>query len=267
MAAQLDPNSAIKRLRNKVGASDYYILASFVSSFVPILVVASTIFIYQQDTVVEGVSLYVWLLREDGPLEWLTAFLLVLTTLICLITVLWIPEIHKWSRPFLLLFSAFCLVLAFEEISWGQRIFGVESGDFFNKYSDQQEINFHNMMQLYLSRIGVPITTTKEIAAIILFVYGVIFPALNLFRRVEPTFRKLRLVIPPPALMMGFMFGAYLAWYDRPTGFEEELGELLFSLSFALLVPLWLLQQQRLFPYRSPVIGEQISETKVSVVR
>ena len=50
------------------------------------------------------------------------------------------------------------------------------------------------------------------------------------------------MVAPPPALIPGFLLGAVLAWFDWPTRREEELGELLFSLCFALLVPLWRLQ-------------------------
>jgi hypothetical protein len=44
--------------------------------------------------------------------------------------------------------------------------------------------------------------------------------------------------------VLGFFLGAFLAWADWPTGREEEIGEFLFSLCFALLVPLWLLQQR-----------------------
>jgi hypothetical protein len=44
--------------------------------------------------------------------------------------------------------------------------------------------------------------------------------------------------------MLGFLLGALLAWFDWPTRREEEIGELLFSLCFAMLVPLWRLQQR-----------------------
>ena len=65
-------------------------------------------------------------------------------------------------------------------------------------------------------------------------------------------FRRIRLVVPPPALVLGFLLGSFLAWADWPTGREEELGEFLFALCFALLVPLWLLQQRYASGSESP---------------
>jgi hypothetical protein len=100
------------------------------------------------------------------------------------------------------------------------------------------------VVQQYLKRHHVPITKTRKIAALVLVVYGVVFPILNAFERPKALFRRLRLIVPPPALMLGFLRGALLAWFDWPTRREEEIGELLFSLGFALLVPLWLLQQR-----------------------
>ncbi|MBC8012822.1 MAG: hypothetical protein H7X74_01855 [Methyloceanibacter sp.] len=199
---------------------------------------AIAVFIYSQDVMVSGRTLYKWLLREDGAVEALTAIFLALAALLSLIAALRVPEALRWSRTFFFLLAAFSMLMALEEFSWGQRVFKVESNEFFQQYSDQKEINFHNVMQQYLERNGYAVTKTKKLAAIVLFTYGVIFPILNMF-----TFRNFRLVIPPPALILGFFVGALLAWYDRPTGREEEIGELLFAMSFASLVPLWLLQQ------------------------
>jgi hypothetical protein len=133
--------------------------------------------------------------------------------------------------------------MALEEISWGQRVLNLEPNALFTEYSDQNEINAHNVIQRYLSQKGFAITKTRQAAAIALFVYGAVFPILNLFEPASRMFRRFRLVVPPPALIPGFLVGALLAWFDRPTGLEEEIGEFLFALCFALLVPLWLLQQ------------------------
>ena len=43
------------------------------------------------------------------------------------------------------LFSAFCLFVGFEEISWGQMVIGWQSNDFFSETNVQQETNLHNM--------------------------------------------------------------------------------------------------------------------------
>ena len=107
-------------------------------------------------------------------------------------------------------------------------------------------------MQDYLERQGSPIVWTRKIAALVLFAYGVILPILNRFATFASLFPKLRLVVPPPALIPGFFLGSFLCWADWPTGREEELGEFLFSLCFVLLVPLWLLQQRYVPGSESP---------------
>jgi hypothetical protein len=221
-----------------------YALASLLAVVLIVLVMAAAIVIYALDLTVKGRSLYTWLLREDGPVEKPTAILLGLGALFALIATFRVPPALRWARPFLILFAAFSALMALEEISWGQRALELEPGAFFQEHSDQQEINIHNVVQHYLKRHDYPITKTRKIAALVLVVYGVVLPILNAFERPKALLRRLRLVVPPPALMLGFLLGALLAWFDWPTRREEEIGELLFSLCFAMLVPLWRLQQR-----------------------
>jgi hypothetical protein len=176
--------------------------------------------------------------------EQLTAIFLALAALFSLIAAFRVPETLRWARTFLVVFSGFSTVMALEEISWGQRVLKVESTAFFQQHSDQKEINLHNVVQQYLKRNGYAVTKTRKIAAIVLLAYGVALPILNLYAPLRSFFRTCRLVVPPPALMLGFFLGSLLAWFDRPTGREEEIGELLLAMSFALLVPLWRLQQR-----------------------
>ena len=217
-----------------------YALASLGAALLFLLVILIAASIYQQDQ-----PLYFRLLREDGQVERLTAILLCLAALFALIALFSLPRALRWARPFLLLFSIFSALMVLEEISWGQRALKIEPGSFWQEYSDQKEINIHNVVQHYLRSHGYAITTTRRIAALVLLVYGVVFPVLNAFKAPRAFFRTCRLVVPPPALTTGFLLGALLAWFDWPTGQEEETGEFLFSLCFALLVPLWLLEQRR----------------------
>ncbi|MGH6831756.1 MAG: hypothetical protein ACRECM_01845 [Methyloceanibacter sp.] len=209
-----------------------------------LLVIAIAVLAYAQDITVKGKPVYIWLLREEGAVEKLTAILLFLSALFALIAAFRVPETLRWARPFLVLLSAFSALMALEEISWGQRIFDIEPSAFFQQHSDQKEINLHNVVQRYLKQSGFAVTKTRQIAAIVLLVYGVVLPVLSAFAPMRSWLRKCRVVVPPPALMPGFFAGALLAWFDWPTGREEELGELLFSLGFVLLVPLWRLQQR-----------------------
>ena len=186
------------------------------------------------------------MLREDGPVETLTAILLGLAALFSLIAFIQSARHVALGAPFS---HSVLRVLGADGArgsQWGERMFDIEPGEFFQEHSDQKEINFHNVMQHYLKHHGFVVTKTRQIAAIVLLVYGVILPILNAFAPVRSWLRTCRVVVPPPALIPGFLLGAVLAWFDWPTRREEELGELLFSLSFALLVPLWRLQQNYL---------------------
>lgn len=85
--------------------------------------------------------------EEDGLVEWLTVLGLLLGCAVC---------ISRFSRLFrkrswwfltvtiglaILLFAA-----AGEEISWGQRILGIKSSEYFIENNAQGETNFHNLV-------------------------------------------------------------------------------------------------------------------------
>ena len=94
-----------------------------------------------------GTESYLEFVREDGPVEYLTVFLLLFSCLACLYRVF---QYRKMKKPLWLLTW---IVLAFlfffaagDEISWGQRIFGIESGEFFQQHNKQAETNIHNLV-------------------------------------------------------------------------------------------------------------------------
>ena len=85
--------------------------------------------------------------REDGAVEYATSVMLFLIALLC------ISRLGKLGKYKPLLWKlgvlGFALIFIFgagEEISWGQRIFGIESGDFFKNNNAQEETNLHNLV-------------------------------------------------------------------------------------------------------------------------
>lgn len=85
--------------------------------------------------------------REDGPIEWLQFEALILAAVVCFKRFF---ELRK-TKPNLFLFCLIALGLIFifgagEEISWGQRILGVKSPEFFIQHNSQEETNFHNLI-------------------------------------------------------------------------------------------------------------------------
>ncbi|MCZ4351789.1 hypothetical protein O4H61_04615 [Roseovarius aestuarii] len=114
---------------------------------------------------------------EDGPVEWGTAVCLALAAV-----VLFRNSGALWSKSgkAAALITAFYGVIyifgAGEEISWGQRIFGLESGDFFSEHNFQNEITAHNLVvgdkQLTKTLFGPALT-------LVLLLYLVVLPLLH----------------------------------------------------------------------------------------
>ena len=87
------------------------------------------------------------LIREDGLIEYLTAMLLLTTCLLLVTKVAAIGQTRGRSWLVANIMLALGLFFGFgEELSWGQRIFEVQSNDFFMEYNAQGETNLHNLM-------------------------------------------------------------------------------------------------------------------------
>ncbi len=88
-----------------------------------------------------------YVVAEDKIVEWLTVVGLALTSLACFHRVINL----KGKKPVLFIVMTALLGLVFffgagEEISWGQRIFHVQSSDFFLQNNAQGETNLHNLV-------------------------------------------------------------------------------------------------------------------------
>ena len=84
---------------------------------------------------------------EDGLVEWLTVLGLLLGSAVCIYR--FIKLRRKKTAIFLaitLLLGILLFIVAGEEVSWGQRLFGIQSSEFFKENNTQGETNFHNMV-------------------------------------------------------------------------------------------------------------------------
>jgi hypothetical protein len=90
---------------------------------------------------------YLNFVREDGIVEYTTVLFLFLSSLICLYRTIQYLKIKKflWVLTWAFLAALFFFA-AGDEISWGQRIFGIESSDFFQQHNKQAETNLHNLV-------------------------------------------------------------------------------------------------------------------------
>ena len=88
---------------------------------------------------------YVNFAKEDGPVEYATTVFFFLSFLFS--TIIGLKFIKVKKNFFALLYfllSASFFIAGFEEISWGQRIFQIETSEFFSE-NFQNETNFHNL--------------------------------------------------------------------------------------------------------------------------
>jgi tetratricopeptide (TPR) repeat protein len=117
-------------------------------------------------------SAYLMGTYEDLYGEWLQFFLFAAAMLFSL-RIVFSPSRYRLFFAFLALA---CFYVTMEEISWGQRIFGWSSPEFFKDRNIQGETNLHNLL------VGPVRTTTKSLVeyvlAAALLLYGIVYPVL-----------------------------------------------------------------------------------------
>jgi len=94
-----------------------------------------------------NVSRFEEYVKEDGIIEWLTVVGLLLGSFVCLSRLAVLRKKRTWW--FLLVTFGLGLFLFFaagEEISWGQRIFGLKTPEYFQEHNAQHETNLHNLV-------------------------------------------------------------------------------------------------------------------------
>lgn len=171
---------------------------------------------------------------EDGLLENITVIFLLIGSLTC------------WRRCLILrhektkLFVWMCFLLgalfffgAGEEISWGQRIFGVETPEFFRQHNIQHETNIHNLV---MGGVKINKLIFGLILGILIAIYVLIFPLL--YSTVEKV-RKLidSFAIPLPRLIhILFYLALFIIVETTPSSKKGEVVEFGGAAIFVLIV-------------------------------
>lgn len=156
-------------------------------------------------------------MQEDRLVEWLTVFLFAASG------VLMLRQAARERRLFDALVGLFCLFVAGEEMSWGQRLFGLTPPSYFLEHNTQQEMNVHNFADLF----GSP----KGPFMIVLAGYSLLLPAASRLRMFQPLLARAGATPPPVAAIPWFAIAiGLLAWY--PFRFTGEWVELLAGSAF-----------------------------------
>lgn len=109
--------------------------------FVFIFCIVGIVVSHQDLSYYEGV-----LAREDGFIEWMTVVPLLIGVGLCVYRASILAPFRPWTFRLALYLMAFVFLFgALEEISYGQRLIGFKTPEFFMQYNTQMEFNFHNL--------------------------------------------------------------------------------------------------------------------------
>lgn len=154
--------------------------------------------------------------QEDQPLEWATFWGFMVAAVF--FTRAAILQREKRKLPwFFAGLAAFCVLVAMEEISWGQRVLDYRPPRYFLENNYQQELNLHNVMATSLR---------KQLLGAILIGYGLVLPLLTRISAARKLLSKLQITAPPAGLAPIFaaLVGLLIVYRLPYTGELIEAG-------------------------------------------
>lgn len=173
---------------------------------------------------------------EDHFLEWFGFF--VLFTGFVFTGYYFIQIAKQEKKPFPLKgLTLFCLSAAFlfgamEEISWGQRVFDVESGEFFKANNAQAETNFHNMV---VGGVKLNKLIFGKFMFVFLLIHNIFWPlAIRKWEKAKALHDKIGNFVPPWPQVIVFVIAALLVKlvdHSRHNELNEVTGSLHYLVS------------------------------------
>jgi Tetratricopeptide repeat len=171
---------------------------------------------------------YIWATYEDLFGEWVQFWCFVLALVFSVRLVF----ARSGYRMFFAALAMACFYVAMEEISWGQRIFGFETTEFFKTKNLQGEMNLHNMLT---GPVSTPLKAALEYATAALLVgFGVLYPIATVLK-IPPTSWLDRMGLPAPPFYLWPLFAVAGFCELGRVGFNEgEVAEVLVGLALVL---------------------------------
>lgn len=120
---------------------------------------------------------------------------------------------------FLVGVGLFCLFVALEEISWGQRLIGYRPPVYFLDQNFQQEFNIHNVVDTDLRKLAL---------SGVIVGYGVVLPLLTLWPVSSSLLSRIGMIAPPigllPMFVATFILYEWYPWSHTGEWVETFLG-------------------------------------------
>ena len=198
-------------------------------AFMALVIVVGIIWAALDDT-----SFGAYYVPEDGVLEYFTAILLLATSILSVQRL--VTQRSGKARMFAITTGFIALIMFFgagEEVSWGQRIFGIQSGEFFESNNAQAETNLHN---LRVNGVNINKMIFGKMLTLFLVLYYLVLPSVYL--RGDWVRGLLdRLYIPVPKVHHGIAaLVAGLSILLVASGKKGELNEVCLSVMFFVTV-------------------------------
>jgi len=159
--------------------------------------------------------------QEDQPLEWATFWGFMAAAVLFMRAAILQRERRQLPWFFAGL-ATFCVLVAMEEISWGQRLLGYTPPLYFLENNYQLELNLHNV---------VPTSLRKLTLGAILVLYGALLPLFERIPAGHELLAKLRITAPPAGLAPIFvvLVGLLIVY---PLSYTGELIEACMAVAF-----------------------------------
>ncbi|MDT0552165.1 hypothetical protein [Urechidicola vernalis] len=172
--------------------------------------------------------------KEDGFAEYGTALMLFCISVLCIARLIKIGG----AKPALWKLGIVGMALIFlfgagEEISWGQRIFGIESSEYFLENNAQQETNLHNMV---VGETKINKLIFSQILTAVLVIYLLIVPVL--YRKttwLKGLAEKFAVPVPRWNHTIGLLLATGLLEFMKASSRRWELYEFAFGIIFFLI--------------------------------
>ena len=179
--------------------------------------------------------------KEDGPIEWGTFVALVIGAAVCFRRAV---VLRSRRRALFIVFTILLgLMFVFgagEEISWGKRIFGFQSPEWFKEHNTQQDLTVHNLV---VGHTRLNKVVFSQGIGVVLVVYVIVLPFLyRRNRKVARLVDSLALPLPRPRHVVAILALLVLVYGCVMSSYKGELGE--FSLS-------WMVTLAFMFPFNA----------------
>ncbi|WP_417361008.1 hypothetical protein [Galbibacter sp.] len=170
---------------------------------------------------------------EDNAVEWITAIMLLCISILCFARLFTISK----GKSITWKLGAFVFAIIFffgagEEISWGQRLFNIESSAFFLENNAQQETNLHNLV---VSGKKVNKIVFSQLLMVAMVIYLIVIPIL--YRKMD-SIKKLMQTFAVPVVKWhqtaAFIISTLIVAVIPPSR-KWEVYELAFGVIFFLI--------------------------------